>query len=89
MRVFLVLGLVGFGLRKGCRVVVLARLVSQREQALGALNALIQVLGPEIEPQVKGLVEGLLHQKPASPIPRPLMLKWWPAFLNLMILKRR
>ena len=80
MWVFLVLVLVGFGLRKGCRVVVLGRLVrwveeplppnlSQRDQALGVLNALIQVLGPEIGPQVKGLVEGLLHQKPASPVP--------------------
>ena len=45
------------------------RVLSQREQALGALNALIQVLGPEIGPQVKGLVEGLLPQKPASPVP--------------------
>ena len=45
------------------------RVLSQREQALGALNALIQVLGPEIGPQVKGLVEGLSPQKPASPVP--------------------
>ena len=45
------------------------RVLSQREQALGALNALIQVLGPEIGPQVNGLVEGLLHQKPVSPVP--------------------
>ena len=45
------------------------RVLSQREQALGALDALIQVLGPEIGPQVKGLVEGLLPQKPASPVP--------------------
>ena len=45
------------------------RVLSKREQALGALDALIQVLGPEIGPQVKGLVEGLLPQKPASPVP--------------------
>ena len=45
------------------------RVLSQREQALGALNTLIQVLGPEIGPQVEELVEGLLPQKPASPIP--------------------
>ena len=42
MLVFLVLVLVGLGLMKGC--------LSQREQALGALDALIQVLGPEIGP---------------------------------------
>ena len=34
------------------------RVLSQREQALGALNALIQVLGPEKGSEVKGLVEG-------------------------------
>ena len=45
------------------------RVLSQREQALGALNTLIQVLGPENGPQVIGLVEGLLPQKPASPVP--------------------
>ena len=43
--------------------------LSQRERALGALDALIQVLGPETGPQVRGLVEGLLPQKPASPVP--------------------
>ena len=64
--------------------------LSQRDQALGALNALIQVLGPEIGPQVKGLVEGLLPQKPASPVPTtPIMLKWWPAFMNFTMLRRR
>ena len=45
------------------------RVLSQRDQALGALNALIQVLGPEKGSQVKGLVEGLLPQNPASPVP--------------------
>ena len=83
MLVFLVLALVGLGLKKGCKVeVVLAagpkgvekplppgRVLSQREQALGALDALIQVLGPVAGPQVQGLVEGLLPQKPASPVP--------------------
>ena len=83
VRVFLLLVLVGLGLRKGCRVVVLRRLVraeveeplppgpvlSQRDQALGALKALVQVLGPEKGSQVMGLVEGLLLQRPASPVP--------------------
>ena len=44
-------------------------LLGEREQALGALDALIQVLGPVAGPQVRGLVEGLLPQKPASPVP--------------------
>ena len=43
--------------------------LSQRDQALGALKALLQVLGPEKGSQVMGLVEGLLLQKPASPVP--------------------
>ena len=45
------------------------RVLSQREQALGALDALIQVLGLEAGPQVRGVVEGILPQKPASPVP--------------------
>ena len=45
------------------------RVLSHREQALGVLNALIQVLGPEIGPQVKGLVEEILLRKQASPVP--------------------
>ena len=34
------------------------RVLSQRDQALGALDASIQVLGPEIGPQVKGWWRG-------------------------------
>ena len=60
------------------------RVLSQREQALGALNALIQVLGPELGPQFKGLVD-----QPLQFPPHPPMLKWWPAIMNFMILKRR
>ena len=30
---------------------------------------LAEVLGPVVGPQVLGMVEGLLHQKPASPVP--------------------
>ena len=33
------------------------------------MKALVQVLGPEKGSQVMGLVEGLLPQKPASPVP--------------------
>ena len=43
--------------------------LSQRDQALGALKALVLVLGPEKGSQVMGLVEGLLPQEPASPVP--------------------
>ena len=43
--------------------------LSQRDQALGALEALVLVLGPEKGSQVMGLMEGLLPQKPASPVP--------------------
>ena len=43
--------------------------LSQRDQALGALKALVQLLGPEKGSQVLVLVEGLLPQKPASPVP--------------------
>ena len=43
--------------------------LSQRDQALGALKALVQVLGLEKGSQVMGLVEGLLPQKPASLVP--------------------
>ena len=66
------------------------RVLSQTEQALGALNALIQVLGPEAGPQVRGLVEG--HYPRNQPLqfpPHPPMLKWWPAFMNFMILRRK
>ena len=45
------------------------RVLPQRDQALGALSALIQVLGSEKGSQVKGLVGELLPQKPASPVP--------------------
>ena len=43
--------------------------LSQRDQAFGALQALVQVLWPEKGSQVMGLVEGLLLQKQASPVP--------------------
>ena len=62
-------GVVAAGLKGVEEPLPPGRVLSQREQALGALDALIQVLGPEIGPQVEGLVEGLLPQKPASPVP--------------------
>ena len=43
--------------------------LSQRDQDLGAPKALVEVLGPVVGSQVMGLVEGLLPQKPASPVP--------------------
>ena len=43
--------------------------LSQRDQALHALKVLAEVLGPEVGPQVVGMVEGLLPQKPASLVP--------------------
>ena len=53
--------------------------LSQRDQALGALKALVQVLGLEKGSQVLGLVERLLPQKPASPVPTtPPMRRWCP-----------
>ena len=42
---------------------------SQRDQAVSALRALVELLDPEIGAQVRGLVEGLLPPKPASPAP--------------------
>ena len=75
--------LVGFGLRKGSGAAewiqlgrerwrnrcLLVPVLLQRDQALVALKALVQVLGAEVGSQVMELVEGLLHQKPASPVP--------------------
>ena len=42
---------------------------SHREQAVSALQALIGLLEPAVGAQVRGLVEGLLPPKPASPAP--------------------
>ena len=42
---------------------------SQRDQAVSALRALVELLEPEVGAQVKGLVEGLLPPKPVSPAP--------------------
>ena len=42
---------------------------SQRDQAVSAQRALVDLLDPEVGAQVKGLVEGLLPPKPASPAP--------------------
>ena len=42
---------------------------SHRDQALSALQALVGLLEPAIGAQVRGLVEGLLPPKPASPAP--------------------
>ena len=42
---------------------------SQREQAVSALRALVELLEPEVGAQVRGLVEGLLPPKPVSPAP--------------------
>ena len=54
--------------------------LSQRDQALGALKVLVEVVGPVVGSQVVGLVEGLMPQKPASPVPAtPRMRRWWPS----------
>ena len=59
--------------------------LSQRDQALGALKALVQVLGPEKVSQVMGLVEGFCpRNQPLQFLPLPPMQKWWPAFMNFM-----
>ena len=42
---------------------------SQRDQAVSALRALVELLEPEVGAQVRGLVEGLLPPKPVSPAP--------------------
>ena len=42
---------------------------SQRDQAVSALRALVELLDPVVGAQVRGLVEGLLPPKPASPAP--------------------
>ena len=42
---------------------------SHRDQAVSALQALIGLLEPAIGAQVRGVVEGLLPPKPASPAP--------------------
>ena len=42
---------------------------SQRDQAVSALRALVELLDPEVGAQVRRLVEGLLPPKPASPAP--------------------
>ena len=42
---------------------------SQRDQAVSALRALVELLEPEVGAQVEGLVEGLLPPKPVSPAP--------------------
>ena len=42
---------------------------SQRDQAVSALRALVGLLDPAVGAQVRGLVEGLLPPKPASPAP--------------------
>ena len=76
-------GVVAAGLKGVEEPLPPGRVLSQREQALGALDALIQVLGPEIGPQVRGLVEGLLPQKPASPVPTT------PTHAEVVALKRK
>ena len=43
--------------------------LSQRDQAVSALRALVGLLDPAVGAQVRGLVEGLLPPKPASPAP--------------------
>ena len=42
---------------------------SQKDQAVSALRALVELLDPVVGAQVRGLVEGLLPPKPASPAP--------------------
>ena len=42
---------------------------SQRDQAVSALRALVELLEPEVGAQVRGLLEGLLPPKPVSPAP--------------------
>ena len=44
-------------------------LPSQRDQAVSAFRALVELLEPEVGAQVRGLVEGLLPPKPVSPAP--------------------
>ena len=61
-------------------------LFSHRGTRLGALKALVQVLGPEKGSQVMGLVE----EKPASPVPTTLTHAEMVArLLELYVLKRR
>ena len=43
--------------------------LSQRDQAVSALQALVGLLDPAVGAQVRGLVEGLLPPKPVSPAP--------------------
>ena len=42
---------------------------SQRDQAVSALRALVELLDPVVGAQVRGLVEWLLPPKPDSPAP--------------------
>ena len=54
--------------------------LSQRDQALGALKALVQVLGPEKGSQVMGWWRGYCpRNQPHQFLPPPLMRRWWPA----------
>ena len=46
----------------------LGPVLTQRDQAFNAWKALVEVLGPVVGPQVMGVVEGLLSQKPAFPV---------------------
>ena len=43
--------------------------LSQTDQAVSALQALVGLLDPAVGAQVRGLVEGLLPPKPVSPAP--------------------
>ena len=62
------------------------RVLSQRRQALDTLEVLVLSLFPMFG--VWWRVYSL-RNLPLQYPPRPLMLKWWPAFTNFMILRRK
>ena len=63
--------------------------LSHRDQALNALKVCVEVLGPQVGPQVIGMVEGCCPRSPPSLfLPHPRTLKWWLGLMSFMVRRR-